>query len=223
MLQAMVVAAVLVAIAELGDKTQMLTLVLASRYPARQVFIGVLLAVIGLQLLAVTAGTVVGDLLPERLLAWVTAVLFIGFGIWSLRDASAGVVEEDEAVAPRTGWGPVVAVATAFFLAELGDKTQVLTLAIAADPGAAARILSPFGLEFTAPSGGIGVFLGVWVGSVIGMMLVNGLAIWAGSAIGKRLPRRVVARVSGALFILFGLLALGASYWADDRVGTIGL
>jgi putative Ca2+/H+ antiporter (TMEM165/GDT1 family) len=212
MLQAMVVAAVLVAVAELGDKTQMLTLVLASRYPARQVFIGVLLAVIGLQLLAVTAGTIVGDLLPERLLAWVTAALFIGFGIWSLRDASGGDAEEDEAVAPRNGWGPVVAVAAAFFLAELGDKTQVLTLAIAADPGAAARVLSPLGLEFTAPSGGIGVFIGVWLGSVIGMMLVNGLAIWAGSAIGKRLPRHVVARVSGALFMLFGLLALGAAY-----------
>ncbi len=211
MVQALLVAAVLVAVAELGDKTQMLSLLLASRYPARQVFIGVLIAVVGLQFMATTAGTLVGDVLPERLVAWLTAALFVGFGVWSLRDASSG--EEEAAAETRTGWGPVAAVAVAFFLAELGDKTQVLTFALAADPGAAARILGSLGIEIEAvAAGGVGAFVGVWLGSIVGMMLVNGLAIWAGSAIGRRLPRRVVARVSGVLFILFGLFALGASY-----------
>lgn len=211
MVQALVVAAVLVAVAELGDKTQMLSLLLASRYPARQVFIGVLLAVVGLQLMATTAGTLVGDVLPERLVAWLTAALFIGFGVWSLRDASSD--DEEETAETRTGWGPVAAVAAAFFLAELGDKTQVLTFALAADPGAAARILGSVGIGLEAvTAGGAGAFIGVWLGSIVGMMLVNGLAIWAGSAIGRRLPRRVVARVSGALFILFGLFALAAAY-----------
>jgi Ca2+/H+ antiporter, TMEM165/GDT1 family len=210
---ALIVAAVLVAVAELGDKTQMLTLLLASRYPGRQVFLGVLIAVIGLQLTATVAGRIVGTLIPERVLALITAVMFIGFGLWSLRDASSGE-EADEVGVRRPGWGPVAAVAGAFFVAELGDKTQVLTMAVAADPGAAARALAPLGLEFYVADSGPGVFLGVWIGSTLGMMAVNGLAIWAGSAVGKRLPRSVVARVSGALFILFGLLALVASYLA---------
>jgi Ca2+/H+ antiporter, TMEM165/GDT1 family len=209
--EALIIAAVLVAVAELGDKTQMLSLLLASRYPARQVFIGVLMAVIGLQLMATAAGRAVGNLIPEPVLALVTGGLFIGFGIWSLRDATRPEENEDVDVR-RAGWGPVAAVAGAFFLAELGDKTQVLTLAVAADPGAAARALAPLGIEFSVPGAGAGVFLGVWIGSVIGMMLVNGVAIWAGSAIGKRLPRRIVARVSGVIFILFGLGALAASY-----------
>ena len=211
MIQALTVAAILVAIAELGDKTQMFTLLLASRYPARQVFTGVLIAVIGLQLLATAAGTVVGDLLPGRLLAWLTAALFIGFGVWSLRDAARDDAEEG-GVNQVSGWGPVGAIAAGFFLAELGDKTQVLTLAIAADPDASARVLAPLGLELGGVTAGAGTFLGVWVGSIIGMMLVNGVAIWAGSAIGRRLPRRVVARVSGVLFIGFGLLALAGAY-----------
>jgi len=210
-IQGLVVAAVLVAVAELGDKTQMLSLLLASRYPARQVFAGVLLAVVGLQLMATTAGTLVGDVLPDALVAWLTAALFISFGVWSLRDASSSDGEEVAEV--RVGWGPVVTVAGAFFLAELGDKTQVLTFALAADPGAAARILGTLGIELEAvTAGGAGAFAGVWLGSIIGMMLVNGVAIWAGNAIGRRLPRRVVARVSGALFIAFGLFALVASY-----------
>jgi len=209
-LEVLAIAAVLVAIAEFGDKTQMLSLVLASRYPARQVLLGVFVAVLGLQLIATTAGRVVGDLIPERVLAFVTAALFIGFGAWLLRDASR--TDDGEDVEVRRGWGPVVAVAGAFFVAELGDKTQVLTLAVAADPGAAARVLAPLGLEFVLPGGGTSVFLGVWIGSVIGMMLVNGIAILAGSAVGRRLPRTVVARVSGVIFILFGLVALVGAY-----------
>jgi putative Ca2+/H+ antiporter (TMEM165/GDT1 family) len=213
MFEALIIAAVLVAVAELGDKTQMLTLLLASRYPARQVFIGVLLAVLALQLTATAAGRIVGDFIPEPVLALLTGGLFIGFGMWSLRDASRADDEETVDLG-RAGWGPVAAVAGAFFLAELGDKTQVLTLAVAADPGAAARALTPLGIGFSVPAGGIGVFLGVWIGSVIGMMLVNGVAIWAGSAIGKRLPRRTVARVSGVVFILFGLGVLLAAFLA---------
>ncbi|MBE0417410.1 MAG: TMEM165/GDT1 family protein [Coriobacteriia bacterium] len=212
MVEALVIAAVLVAVAELGDKTQMLTLLLASRYPGRQVFAGVLIAVLGLQLMATVAGRVVGDLIPERVLALVTAGLFIGFGIWSLRDALRGE-EEDDLGVRRAGWGPVAAVAGAFFIAEFGDKTQVLTLAVAADPGAAARALAPLGIEISVPSGGLGVFLGVWIGSTLGMMLVNGAAIWAGGAISRRLPQPVVARISGVLFIVFGLFALAASYF----------
>ncbi|MDY0088643.1 MAG: TMEM165/GDT1 family protein [Coriobacteriia bacterium] len=210
MVHVLIITAVLVAIAELGDKTQMLSLMLACRYPPRQVFVGVLIAVTALQLLATVAGTLVGDLLPERLLAWVTAALFIGFGVWSLRDASS---TDGEDGAPVCGtWGAVVTVAAAFFLAELGDKTQVLTFAIAADPAAAARILAPLGVNNPSQASTTGVFLGVWLGSIIGMMVVNGLAIWAGNIIGRRVSRSTVARVSGVLFIIFGMVTLISAY-----------
>lgn len=210
MVHAFVIAAVLVAVAELGDKTQMLSLMLACRYPPRQVFIGVLLAVTALQLIATAAGAIVGDLLPELLLAWVTAVLFIGFGVWSLRDAAR---DDGEDAPDKCGsWGPVATVAAAFFVAELGDKTQILTFAIAADPAAAVRVLAPLGVSMPADASATGVFLGVWLGSIVGMMLVNGLAIWAGNAIGRRVPRWVVARVSGVIFIVFGVAALVSAY-----------
>ena len=210
MITVLIIAAVLVAIAEFGDKTQMLSLVLASRYPARTVLAGVGAAVLLLQLIATGAGRIVGDLIPERALALLTAALFVGFGIWTLRDASDSGEESVETV--RGGWGPAAAVAVAFFVAELGDKTQVLTLAIAADPGMAARVLAPLGIDTVAQPGGVATFFAVWIGSSIGMMVVNGLAILAGNVIGRRLSRRLIARISGVLFILFGLAALAASY-----------
>ncbi|MFA5843336.1 MAG: TMEM165/GDT1 family protein [Coriobacteriia bacterium] len=210
MLAAFTVAAVLVALAELGDKTQMLTLVLASRYRGWQVLAGVTAAVLGLQLLATAFGRAVGGLVPERVLAVVTGLLFIGFGLWTLRPGPDEDAEEEADRGSR--FGPILAVAAAFFLAELGDKTQVLTMSIAADPGAAARPLAFLGgwLRGPAPSG-TAAFLGVWFGSTLGMVAVNSLSIVAGAAIGKRLPRRVVARVSGVVFILFGVATLMAS------------
>lgn len=203
MLGVFAVAAVLVALAELGDKTQMLSLLLATRYPARRVFLGVFLAVLALQLLATGAGRLVGDLVPQGALAVLTSVLFIAFGVWSLADSAK--LDSEEAVPGRgSGFGPVLAVATAFFVAELGDKTQVLTFAVAADPGVATRALSAVGLGVQEPQGP-GLFVAVWLGSVLGMMLVNGAAILIGSAVGKRFSRKVVGRFSGVLFILFGI------------------
>lgn len=210
MLQAFGVATILVALAELGDKTQMLTLVLASRYPARRVLVGVFVAVLGLQALAVLAGGLVGSLLPTGVLTIVTVVLFIAFGVWSFVDAAA---EDDVDAAPGAGRGSLATIAivsAAFFIAELGDKTQVLTLAIAADPGAAARTLSLLGIDAQPVATGIGPYLGVWLGSTAGMMLVNGVAIALGAALGSRLPRATVARISGVIFILFGILVAGA-------------
>ena len=197
------VAATLVALAELGDKTQMLSLLLATRYPARRVFLGVFLAVLALQFLATGAGRVVGDLVPAGVLAVLTSVLFVAFGIWSFVDSAK--TDAEEAVPGRgSGFGPVVAVATAFFLAELGDKTQVLTFAIAADPGVATRALSAIGVAAEeTPS--VGLFIAVWLGSALGMMLVNGAAILIGAAVGKRFSRKVVGRISGAVFVLFGI------------------
>ncbi len=205
MAQAFLVAMVLVAIAELGDKTQMLSLVLASRYPPRRVFAGVLIAVIVLQSIATVAGGLVGSVIPAGLLAGLTAVLFTGFGVWTLFDAERPGGIEDPRVDGRSAVATVLAVAAAFFLAELGDKTQVLTFAVAADPGIVARTLSGLGLEVLEPPSGLGAYVGVWLGSTAGMMLVNGVAIAAGAAIGARVSRRTIGRVSGVGFVVFGI------------------
>lgn len=209
MLAAFVVALVLVSIAEFGDKTQMLTLVLSARYGARPVLIGVAVAILALQLLAVIAGGLVGSLIPPSFLAWGTGLAFVGFGVWTL---VAGEDDEDiDAEAERgSGRGPVLGTAAAFFVAELGDKTQIMTMTIAANPAAAAAALGPLGLGLATPSGQVelGTLAAVWLGSVLGMLLVNGLAAIVGTALGARLSPKIIKRVSGVVFISFGVLTI---------------
>ncbi|MDZ4179586.1 MAG: TMEM165/GDT1 family protein [Coriobacteriia bacterium] len=216
MLTIYLIAALLVATAELGDKTQMLTLLLATRYRLWQVLLGVAAAVVGLQALAVLAGGAVGRLVPDSIMALLTGGLFIAFGVWTWLSAREEVEADTTHDAGRTTrFGPVAAVAGAFFLAELGDKTQILTMSIAADPSAAARTFAILGDGVTLPPAGPGTLVAVWLGSTTCMLLVNGLAALTGAALGHRLPRRLVARVSAVVFLLFGILtiALAVNGW----------
>ena len=210
MLFAFVSAAVLVSAAEFGDKTQMLTLVLAARYGARRVIIGVGIAVLALQMLAVVAGAVLGSLIPGPVVAWVTGILFIGFGIATLVMRPEAVEGEDAHAGESGSRRPILGTALAFFLAELGDKTQLMTMAIAADPLAAAGLLG----VSVGEGQRLPVLLGVWAGSVVGMMLVNGAAALIGSALGSRVSPSLIARVSGVVFIGFGLLVVGSQVFA---------
>lgn len=216
MLYAFAVATVLITLAELGDKTQLLALCLAARYRWWQVLIGIFAATLFIHLFSTLVGQAVGSLIPELWLGIITGVLFIGFGIWTLKgDSDDG---DDASKAGR--FGPVVTVAIAFFLAELGDKTQIMTMTIAADPAAVLRafgsagpaisgVLARMGLDADGLTG-VQSFWGVWMGSTLGMMIADGVAIIVGSVLGKRLPERLITRISGALFIVFGLAA-GAS------------
>ncbi|MDZ4180356.1 MAG: TMEM165/GDT1 family protein [Coriobacteriia bacterium] len=209
MLTVYLIATVFVAIAELGDKTQMLTLLLAARYRLWQVLLGVAAAVVGLQALAVLAGGAVGHLVPDSILALITGGLFIIFGLWTWLSAPEGGGDDVlEDVGRTRRFGPVAAVASAFFLAELGDKTQVLTMSIAADPSGAARAFSVLSDGVTLPPVGPGTLAAVWLGSTTGMLLVNGLAALAGAALGHRLPQRLIARISAVVFLLFGVVTL---------------
>lgn len=218
MLYAFAVATILIALAELGDKTQLLILALACRYKAWQVFAGMCLGILAINLISTLVGSLVGGLLPSALLPIVSGVLFIGFGIWTLRGEKDDGEDESR---PAGRFGPILAVAVAFFVAELGDKTQIMTIAIAADPTAALRTLGAAGPAITGMLGAIGLsahaltgtqaFWGVWLGSSLGLMLADGIAILAGAALGKRLPAHLITRISGVVFILFGVASLAAA------------
>ena len=216
MLYAFAVATILIALAELGDKTQLLALALACRYKVWQVLIGIFVATLGIHLLSTLAGQLVGNVIPKFWLSVVTGVLFIGFGIWTLRGEKEG-----EECAPASRFGPILTVGIAFFLAELGDKTQIMTITITADPAAVLRTFGAAGPAISGALRSMGLtaegltsaqtFWGVWLGSTVGMMIADGIAIVVGAVLGKKLPERLITRISGAIFILFGLATLGAA------------
>lgn len=208
MLTALIVATVFVTIAELGDKTQLLVLSLACRFSARHVLIGVFAAVVVLQLIATAAGRLVGGVIPQDVLRLITGVLFVGFGVVTLR--SARDTGESEEVRAPSRFGPILTTFVAFFLAELGDKTQIVAMSVAADPGAALGSLGGLASSLPTVPTGAAAFWGVWIGSVLGMLIADGLAIGVGAFLGKKLPERLITRVSGVVFIAFGLLTLAS-------------
>lgn len=207
---AALIAFVLVGLAELGDKSQLLLVAFAARYRPVQVVVGAALAIAVLQALAVLVGGALGALLPMRLVAVAAGLLFIGFGIASLRQPA----DEDEACeVPTRSFGPVITVASALFLGELGDKTQLMTMSVAADPAASLRALGALGSGLTAPEGGtFTTGLGVWLGSVLGFLLADLVAIIVGAYLGSRLPCHLISRVSGVIFVLFGVITLGSAF-----------
>jgi putative Ca2+/H+ antiporter (TMEM165/GDT1 family) len=216
-LYAFLVATILVALAELGDKTQLLALMLACRYKPWQVLVGIFGATLLIHLISTALGAAVGSLIPAVLLTWVAGVLFVGFGVWTLRGDS---VADDEAEAPSR-FGPILASAIAFFLAEIGDKTQIMTMTIAADPGAAMRTFGGFAAHWLpanlTPPSGAAAFLGVWMGSTVGMVLADGIAIVVGAVLGKTLPEKLITRISGVLFVVFGVGMIAAMYLRGSR------
>lgn len=179
-MQALLVSFGIVFAAEVGDKSQLMALAFAARYPALPVLMGITLATAFVHAFAVAAGALVGAQLPTGVVAVVAGLAFFAFAAWTIRGDS---LDEDElARARRTARSALAATAVAFFLAELGDKTMLatVTLATTANP------------------------LGTWAGSTLGMVAADAVAIAAGRLLGARLPDRAV-RVGAALaFVAFG-------------------
>lgn len=168
-----------IAAAEMGDKTQLVSLAFAARYRARTVLLGVFAATLAVHLFSVTLGEALGMALPTLWINLVAGGAFIGFGLWTLRgDTIEGNIQSRFA-----NLGPFLTVAATFFVAELGDKTMLATVTIAS-------------CELQ--------FIGVWLGSSLGMVVADGLAIVVGVVFGQRLPERAVKFLAGAIFLLFG-------------------
>ena len=210
------VAFILIMVGELADKSQLLALLLATRYKAWQVIIGIFIATFIVHFFTTLVGQFVGAAIPPRVIPWMSGVLFIGFGIWTLR----GDKVEDSEADKGARFGPIIATTIAFFLAELGDKTQIMTLAISVDPGSALLVylksagptvqgwLAAVGSPENASQ--MGRFWAVTMGSTIGMVVADAIAIGIGRLLGKNMPELLMRRVSGVLFILFGLLSIGS-------------
>jgi putative Ca2+/H+ antiporter (TMEM165/GDT1 family) len=174
---------VVVSLAELGDKTQLVALTVAGRYPAYRV-LAVLAATIAiLQTISVTVGAILAQALPDRVVAVGTGVLFLGFAAWTWRSAD----EPDEKPgAVRAG---LLSVGTAFFLAELGDKTMLTTAGLAADRGA----------------------VPVWIGSFAAMVSATALAVLAGRALTQRLHPRLLRKLGAGAFAVVGVVTLATA------------
>ncbi len=215
-----IVSFVLIMVGEFADKSQLLALLLATRYKAWQVLIGIFAATLVVHFFTALVGQTLGTFIPVGVLPWFTGALFVGFGVWTLRGDK---VDESDMNRARAGLGPILATFVAFFFAELGDKTQIMTMTIAADPGSALlaylHAAGPSVSSWLQDSGltleGItpmGQFWAVTLGSTLGMVFADAIAIGVGRVMGVRLPERAVRRVSGALFIVFGVATVLAQF-----------
>ena len=168
-------------VAELGDKSQLMALTFATRFKVWPVLLGITIATAVVHLVSVGIGYGLGAALPTGWISLVAALAFIAFGFWTLRGDV--LTDEEKEKANRATKSAVIAVGTAFFLAELGDKTMLATITLATDYG----------------------WFGTWLGSTLGMVAADALAIIVGRALGKRLPENVIRIGAAILFFVFGI------------------
>ncbi|MDD2545849.1 MAG: TMEM165/GDT1 family protein [Burkholderiaceae bacterium] len=183
-MEAFFVSTAIVALAEIGDKTQLLSLVLAARFRKPwPIVLGIFVATLANHALAGAVGAWVTTVLGPDVLRWVLGLSFIAMAAWMLIPDKLD--DDDTASAPRFGVFGTTLIA--FFLAEMGDKTQVATVMLAAQYNA---------------------YLWVVAGTTLGMMLANAPVVWLGERITRLLPIRVVHVVSAIIFLGLGLVAL---------------
>lgn len=171
-----------VLLAEMGDKTQLLAMAFAAKYKAYQVLIAVFIATLLNHSLAVAAGRLLTTVIPIDIISFLAAFSFIIFGLWTLRgDKLEG---EDKR---RSGFGPIATVGIAFFLAEMGDKTQLATVSLA--------------VQYRNT-------MGVLTGTTLAMVAADAIGIIAGVVMRKHIPEKAIKWISASIFIIFGILGM---------------
>lgn len=173
---------IMVVLAEMGDKTQLLAMAFAAKYPWKKVMLGVLFATLLNHFVAIAAGIYLNTLVPQHIVEIVASVAFIVFGLWILKDDELGNEAE------KNRFSIFWTVAIAFFLAEMGDKTQLATVALSAQIGSD--------------------LLTILIGTTAGMLVADGIGIALGTALHKYVPDRVVKKIASGIFILFGILGI---------------
>ena len=168
----------------MGDKTQLLAFSLASRYRRPWVVMaGILTATVLNHALAAAAGTWVSTHVPPRVMAGVLGATFLGFGLWTLKPDTL------DADARTDRFGPYLTTTLLFFLAEMGDKTQLATVALAARYQSVVRVT---------------------IGTTLGMLAADGLAVFLGEKLAARVQQRSIRIAAATLFFAFA----AASAWA---------
>jgi putative Ca2+/H+ antiporter (TMEM165/GDT1 family) len=194
MFSAFTVSLVAVILAEMGDKTQLLAMAFATRYRWQTVLWAVFWATLANHLLAVVAGNVVTEFVPMVWIKFVAALAFIAFALWTIRgDHLDG---EDQ----KTGRSPFWTVAIAFFIAEMGDKTQLMTMTIAAD-----EAVKIGGTGFLAK---LAQIVPVWAGSTSGMIVADAFGIIVGIVLHRHIPEKTVKWAAALGFAAFGFIGL---------------
>jgi putative Ca2+/H+ antiporter (TMEM165/GDT1 family) len=183
-MQAFLVSTGIVALAEMGDKTQLLALVLAARFRRPwPIVLGILVATLVNHGLAGAVGSWVTHALGPDVLRWVLGGSFIAIAIWMLVPDKLDEEEGDG----RPKYGVFLTTVVAFFLAEMGDKTQIATVMLAARFDAWAPVVA---------------------GTTLGMMLANAPVVWFGDRITRRVPIKLVHTIGAVIFLVLGVLAL---------------
>jgi putative Ca2+/H+ antiporter (TMEM165/GDT1 family) len=167
-------------VAELGDKSQLMAMTFATRYKFWTVVAAITVATAIVHLFSVALGNVIGAALPIGPINIAAGIAFVFFGLWTLRGDKLS--EDEESKASRSNRPAFFAVAIAFFLAELGDKTMLATVTLATTEG----------------------WFGTWIGSTLGMVAADVLAIGVGVLLGKTLPEKVIKTGAAILFFIFG-------------------
>jgi len=171
-------------VAELGDKSQLMALTFATRFKTWPVLIGITVATAVVHLVSVGIGYGLGAALPTGWISLVAAIAFLAFGAWTLRGDR--LTDDEKSKAERSTGSAILAVGGAFFLAELGDKTMLATITLATQYG----------------------WFGTWVGSTVGMVAADALAILVGRLLGRHLPEKAIKYGAAALFAIFGIWLL---------------
>jgi putative Ca2+/H+ antiporter (TMEM165/GDT1 family) len=185
-------------VAELGDKSQLMAMTYAIRYRWWVVLLGITAATTAVHAVSVLFGHVLGLSIPTDLMSIVGGLAMLLFGIWTLRGDSLDSTESDKA--DRVKKSILFAVVGSFFLAELGDKTMLATITLATDHN----------------------WAGVWIGSTVGMVAADALAIAVGALLGRKLPEKAIAYGAAALFFVFAAwLTTDGLVTADSFIVTM--
>ena len=183
-MESLLISCGVVALAEIGDKTQLLALILAARFKKpTPIILGILAATIASHGLAGAVGAWISATVSPDILRWILSLSFIGMAIWTMIPDK--IEEEETQIA--TKFGVFSATLITFFLAEMGDKTQVATVALAA--------------HYAVP-------LLVVLGTTLGMLIADVPAVFVGDKLANKIPMKVVHSIAAAIFAILGLATL---------------
>jgi putative Ca2+/H+ antiporter (TMEM165/GDT1 family) len=182
-MEAFFVSTGIVALAEIGDKTQLLAFLLAARFrKPLPIIAGILIATLANHAAAAAVGSWAAGMIGPGVLRWVLGISFIAMAVWTMIPDK---IDEEET--PHTRYGVFVTTLIAFFIAEMGDKTQVATVALSASFDAMAAVVA---------------------GTTVGMMIANVPAVYLGERIAGRIPLTLVHGLAALLFALLGIATL---------------